>query len=196
MRSLPAAGYITRSMYRDKWIKPPTQGAPCNFLTSQFWPAKLVWQKAGLHPGFSPLNIDQDSLQQQDSNPGPLAPKSERLPLHHDATLFYAENSNHIDYVLIQSRFRNAVLSAKTMPGADCGSDHNPVICKVHARLKALKKPKHQVKYNLKALNKDPDLRNKFAIKVKNKFEALEAGKAEERQWEILKDSIEKHAYF
>ncbi|GFS05856.1 craniofacial development protein 2 [Elysia marginata] len=38
---------------------------------------------------------------------------------------------NLIDYVLIQSRFRNAVLSAKTMPGADCGSDHNPVVCKV-----------------------------------------------------------------
>ncbi|GFS01985.1 craniofacial development protein 2-like [Elysia marginata] len=78
------------------------------------------------------------------------------------------------------------------MPGADCGSDHNPVVCKVHAKLKALKKPKHQMKYNLKALNKDPDLRNKFTIEVKNKFEALEASTAEERQWEILKDSIEK----
>ncbi|GFR66472.1 craniofacial development protein 2-like [Elysia marginata] len=101
---------------------------------------------------------------------------------------------NQIDYVLIQSRFRNAVLSAKTMPGADCGSDHNPVVCKVHAKLKALKKPKHQMKYNLKALNKDPDLRNKFTIEVKNKFEALKAITAEERQWEILKDSIEKAA--
>ncbi|GFS11704.1 craniofacial development protein 2-like [Elysia marginata] len=78
------------------------------------------------------------------------------------------------------------------MPGADCGSDHNPVVCKVHAKLKALKKPKHQMKYNLKALNKDPDLRNKFTIKVKNKFEVLEASTAEERKWEILKDSIER----
>ena len=52
---------------------------------------------------------------------------------------------NQIDYVLIQSRFRNAVLSAKTMPGADCGSDHNPVVCKVHAKLKVLKKPKHRM---------------------------------------------------
>ncbi|GFS17741.1 RNA-directed DNA polymerase from mobile element jockey-like [Elysia marginata] len=68
------------------------------------------------------------------------------------------------------------------------------VVCKVHAKLKALKKPKHQMKYNLKALNKDPDLRNKFTVDVKNKFEALEASTAEERQWEILKDSIEKTA--
>ncbi|GFR88259.1 craniofacial development protein 2-like [Elysia marginata] len=94
---------------------------------------------------------------------------------------------NQIDYVLIQSRFQNAVLSAKTMPGADCGSDHNQVVCKAHAKLKALKKPKHQMKYNLKALNKDPDLRNKFTIDVKNKFKALEASTAEERQWEIGK---------
>ncbi|GFS19191.1 endonuclease exonuclease phosphatase domain containing protein [Elysia marginata] len=50
------------------------------------------------------------------------------------------------------------------------------------------------MKYNLKALNKDPELRNKFTIDVKNKFEALEASTAEERQWEILKDSIEKAA--
>lgn len=32
---------------------------------------------------------------------------------------------NQIDYILIRERFRNTLNSAKTYPGADCGSDRN-----------------------------------------------------------------------
>ncbi|XP_042883267.1 uncharacterized protein LOC122260182 [Penaeus japonicus] len=38
---------------------------------------------------------------------------------------------NQIDYITINSRFRNAVKHSKAFPGADCGSDHIPVICKL-----------------------------------------------------------------
>ena len=36
---------------------------------------------------------------------------------------------NQIDYVTINHRFRNSVQNAKAYPGADCDSDHNPVVC-------------------------------------------------------------------
>ena len=35
------------------------------------------------------------------------------------------EIKNQIDYVLIDKRFRNGIQNSKSMPGADCDSDHN-----------------------------------------------------------------------
>ena len=35
---------------------------------------------------------------------------------------------NQIDFVLCDKRFRNGVKNSKSLPGADCGSDHNPVV--------------------------------------------------------------------
>ena len=32
---------------------------------------------------------------------------------------------NQIDYISINSRYRNAITICKTKPGADCNSDHN-----------------------------------------------------------------------
>ena len=44
-----------------------------------------------------------------------------------------------IDYILMNSRFRNALLVAKTFPGADCGSDHIPVCGTIRLELKKIK---------------------------------------------------------
>ena len=37
---------------------------------------------------------------------------------------------NQIDYILYSQRWRNSLQSAKTRPGADCGSDHELLITK------------------------------------------------------------------
>ena len=37
---------------------------------------------------------------------------------------------NQIDYIMINNRHTNSVLNVKTYPGADAGSDHNPVVMK------------------------------------------------------------------
>lgn len=47
---------------------------------------------------------------------------------------------NQIDYILVKTRFRNWIKSAKTYPGADVGSDHNPVVAVIRARLKRIAK--------------------------------------------------------
>ena len=99
---------------------------------------------------------------------------------------------NQIDYIMIQSRFRNAIRSAKSMPGADCGSDHVPVICTFNLKLKAIKRTKHQPCYNFRLLQTNKELKEKFAVEVNNKFTALEVVTEVEHQWEQMKDSISK----
>lgn len=46
---------------------------------------------------------------------------------------------NQIDYIIVNHRYRNAVKSAKTYPGADVGSDHNLLVAEIMVRLKKLK---------------------------------------------------------
>ena len=43
---------------------------------------------------------------------------------------------NQIDYILFNERFRNCIKQAKTYPGADMNSDHNPVVVKLNMKLK------------------------------------------------------------
>ena len=47
---------------------------------------------------------------------------------------------NQIDYILISGRFKNALLSAKSYPGADCYSDHALVLAKFRLKLKRTRK--------------------------------------------------------
>ena len=43
---------------------------------------------------------------------------------------------NHLDYILCHQRWRGSIQSAKTRPGADCGSDHELLIAKFRLKLK------------------------------------------------------------
>ena len=40
------------------------------------------------------------------------------------------QHGNQIDYILCSQRWRSSIQSAKTRPGADCGSDHELLIAK------------------------------------------------------------------
>ena len=47
---------------------------------------------------------------------------------------------NQIDYILCSQRWRRSIQSAKTRPGADCGSDHELLITKFRLKLKKVGK--------------------------------------------------------
>ena len=49
------------------------------------------------------------------------------------------QHQNHIDYILCRQRWRSSIQSAKTRPGADCGSDHE-LIAKLRLNLKKVGK--------------------------------------------------------
>ena len=72
---------------------------------------------------------------------------------------------NQIDYVLCSQKWRSSIQSAKTRPGADCGSDHELLIAKF--RLK-LKKVGIQVRYDLNQILYD------YTVEVTNRFKGLD----------------------
>lgn len=47
---------------------------------------------------------------------------------------------NQIDYILVRSRWRTSIRNVHTLPGADCGSDHQLLISKMHLKLRAARK--------------------------------------------------------
>lgn len=49
---------------------------------------------------------------------------------------------NQIDYITISKRFRNSIINAKTYPGCDINSDHNPVVATMRIKLKKVLQPK------------------------------------------------------
>jgi exonuclease III len=77
---------------------------------------------------------------------------------------------NQIDYVLVDNRFRNGVQNSKSMPGADCESDHNPVIVTMKIRLQRIHKTKRAVKFNLDMLKK-PEIRKAYRLRLENQLE-------------------------
>ena len=94
---------------------------------------------------------------------------------------------NKIDYILIQNRFRNSIKSSKSMPGVDCDSDHAPVLCKLLVKLRKLKKPQLQTKFNIMKLKSDKD---QFVIEVKNRFDGLVELTEAEELFEKMKESL------
>ena len=81
---------------------------------------------------------------------------------------------NQIDYILIRHRYRNSVKQCKTYPGADIGSDHNPLIAKIKIRLKRATPKNAQKKEFIDwGKLKTDEMSQKYLIDVKNKYEVL-----------------------
>ena len=76
---------------------------------------------------------------------------------------------NQVDYILCSWRWRSsAKQSAKTRPGANCGSDHELLIAKFRLKLKKVGKTTRPFKYDL---NKIP---NDYTVEVRNRFKGLD----------------------
>ncbi|BFZ16297.1 hypothetical protein BsWGS_19336 [Bradybaena similaris] len=80
---------------------------------------------------------------------------------------------NQIDYILISRRFRNMLTIAKTVPNADCYSDHRLITGTVRIKLKKVKYITANTKYDKCTLRDDKEIQNKFNIEVKNRFDVL-----------------------
>ena len=72
------------------------------------------------------------------------------------------------DHILCSWRWRNSVQSAKTRPGADCGSDHELLIKKFRLKLKKVGKTTRPFRYdwNQSAYN--------YTVEVTNSFKGLD----------------------
>ena len=79
-------------------------------------------------------------------------------------------------------------MQAKSYPGADCGSDHNPVVCTIRVKLRRLKPTTSGVKRQWNLLREDQELKDRYAISVQNRFEVLECRNSS--KWEVLKEAL------
>ena len=59
------------------------------------------------------------------------------------------QHRNHIDYILYSQRWRSSIQSAKTRPGADCGSDHELLTAKFRLKSKKVGKITRPIRYDL-----------------------------------------------
>ena len=75
---------------------------------------------------------------------------------------------NQIDYILCSQRCRSSVQSAKTRPGADCGSDHEFLIAKLRLKLKKLGKNTRPFRYDLNQITYN------YTVEVTNRFKGLD----------------------
>ena len=75
---------------------------------------------------------------------------------------------NHTDFILCSQRWRSSIQSAKTRPGADCGSDHECLIAKFRLKLKKVGKTTRPFRYDL---NQIPD---DYTVEVRNRFNGLD----------------------
>ena len=84
--------------------------------------------------------------------------------LHMDITRWSIPKS---DYILCSPRWRRSIQSAKTRPGADCGSNHGLLIAKFGLKLKKLGKTTRPFRYDLNQIPYD------YTVEVKNRFKGL-----------------------
>ena len=98
---------------------------------------------------------------------------------------------NQIDYIIGRKRWKSSIVTAKTWPGADCGTDHELLMCKFRMKLKKNNQPMLLPRYDLE------NIPATFKDHVKNRFDALNwIGKEPEELWtnikEILNDESKK----
>ena len=77
------------------------------------------------------------------------------------------QHQNQIDYILCSQRWRSSIQSAKTRPGVDCGSDHEPLIAKSRLKLKKVGKTTRPFRYDINQIPYD------YTVKVTNRFKRL-----------------------
>ena len=73
-----------------------------------------------------------------------------------------------MDYILCSQRWRSSIQSAKTIPGADYGSDHELLIAKFRLKLKKVGKSTRILRYDLNQFPYD------YTVEVRNRFKGLD----------------------
>ena len=91
------------------------------------------------------------------------------------------------DYILSSQRWRSSIQSAKTRPGADCGSDHEPLIAKFRLKLKKVGKITRPFRYDLNQIPYD------YTVEVRNRFKGLDLiDRVPDELWTEVRDIVQE----
>ena len=94
---------------------------------------------------------------------------------------------NQIYYILCSQRWRSSIQSAKTRPGADCGSDHEFLLAKLRHKLKKVWKTTRPFRYDLNQVPCD------YTVEVTNRFKGLDlTDRVPEELWTEVCDIVQE----
>ena len=100
---------------------------------------------------------------------------------------------NQIDYIMIRKRYRNSIKSAKTYPGADIASDHNPVVATFRLTLKRIKQTHKDNKMNILKL-KNQEIRNRVKEQINTEVPIAQRKNQDEEnvntKWSNIKNTM------
>ena len=94
---------------------------------------------------------------------------------------------NQTDYILCSQRWRSSIWSAKTRPGADCGSDHELLIAQFRLKLKKVEKTTRSFRNDLNQIPYD------YTVEVRNRFKGLDLiDRVPDELWMEVPDIIQE----
>ena len=97
------------------------------------------------------------------------------------------QHRNQIDYILCRQRWISSIQSAKTRPGADCGSDHELLIAKFRLKLKRVGKTTRPFRYDLSQILYD------YTVEVRNSFKGIDLiDKVPDELWMEVHDIVQE----
>ena len=112
-------------------------------------------------------------------------PTTQEKTLHMDNTIW--PNRNEIDYILCIQRWRSCIQSAKTRPGADCGSDHELLFARFRLNLKKVGKTTRPFRYDLNQIPYD------YTVEVRNRFKGLDLiDRVPDELWTQVHDIVQE----
>ena len=93
---------------------------------------------------------------------------------------------NQTDYILCSKRRRSSIQSAKTKPGADCGSNHELLIAKFRFKLKKVGKTTRPFRYDLNQIPYD------YTMEVASRVKRLDlTDSVTEELWTEVHDIVQ-----
>ena len=97
------------------------------------------------------------------------------------------QHQNQTDYILCSQRWRSSIQSAKTRPGADCGSDHELLIAKFRLKLKKVGKTTRPFRYDRNQIPYD------YIVEVRNRFKGLDLiDRVPDELWTEVRDIVQE----
>ena len=77
------------------------------------------------------------------------------------------KTKNQIDFIMIIQRWKSSVQNTKTLPGADCNSDHQQLVVDIKIRLKRLQKNSALLRQDFSIID------NEYRLQLDNRFMSL-----------------------
>ena len=89
--------------------------------------------------------------------------------------------------IFFVAKGRSSIQSAKTRPGADCGSDHDLLIAKFRQKWKKVEKTTRSIRYDLNQIPSD------YTMEVRNRFKGLDLiDRVPDELWTEVPDIVEE----